>query len=162
MKNDQLMDQIIFDFNDPLKIRNISLNDDFAKVKSKETLPGFETPFMSLHEDFSQPPFDIRFRYHNQNGKVVKMVVDFAQFLKKNPTTDMLDNTFNALRDFYNQQLGESSEPNEAGTSEEPLRHKWSGGENGKISIHLDLGYEPNGDKDDDKIKVLKLTVQLT
>lgn len=157
MLSDRLKKQIIFESNDPLKIRNISVGIDFTKVNSLESLPGFATPFMSLHEDFSIAPFDIRFRYHNQNNTVGKIVVDIAQFLKKEPNTDALDETFNALNKFYENHFGEHQINNEECNYEDVVRHKWTGGENENISILLDLGFEDDGDR----IKVLKLCIQL-
>lgn len=160
MDQNELTRQIIFDSGDPLKIRNISLGCDFEGLKSLETLPGFATPFMSLHEDFSQTPFDIRFRYHNQNQKVAKIVVDVAQFLQKNPNTEVLDATFEALGSFYKQHFGEQTIHQDPGNYEDAIRHKWTAGEKGNMAIYLDLGFEKNGAKDDDKIKVLKLSIQ--
>lgn len=157
MENNKLTEQIIFDLNDPLKIRNISVGSDYDKVKSLEVLPGFATPFMSLHEEFSISPFDIRFRYHNQNNTVRKIVVDIAQFLKRDKNTEVLDNTFNELGSFYKNHFGEHKINNESCKYEEAIRHIWTDEKNGNSSITLNLGYEDDGS---DRIKVLKLCIQ--
>ncbi len=158
MASTPLTDHMIQDRNDPLKIRNVRLGTAYDQVKALETLPGFATPFMSLHEDFSLTPFDIRYRYHNQQGAVQKIVVDVAQFLKREKSTDVLDATFSALSSFYTRFFGEHRLENEACTYQEGIRHVWTEPENGNATITLDLGYEDDGDR----IKVLRLLVQST
>lgn len=156
MSSTPLTDHMIFDRNEPLKIRNVRLGTAYDQVKALETLPGFATPFMSLHEDFSIAPFDIRYRYHNQQGAVKKIVVDVAQFLNREKSTDVLDATFKDLGSFYTTFFGGPRLENEACKYEEGIRHVWTDVENGNVTITLDLGYEDDGDR----IKVLRLGIQ--
>lgn len=152
MSNKQLINELIIDNSEALKIRNISLGTAFNEVKSLESLSGFATPFMSLHEDFSISPFDIRYRYHNQNNTVGKIVVDIAQSLNKEQSTAIIDNTFNELSSFYTNFYGAPSARNEESKYDQGIKQVWSAD---NVNIILEMGYEDGGDK----LKVLKLSV---